>query len=334
MSLNSIIEWTGMTLNCLIGCSKKSLGCMNCYAIRVAWRLMHNPNPKIAKRYEGTVTKDSKGNLNWTGRINFDEEVLLSVLNLRRPLKIFVNSESDLFHPNVKDEWLDKIFGVMAICHWHVFQILTKHPDRALAYLTKASRLGIGPGVWNDISCEQANIIADYCYSPHKDLRPEYDEWMARVGLIDSHQIWPLPNVWIGTSAENQPEADKRLPFLLQLPAAVRFVSAEPLLGPLDLCAAGMKINGKLIARSGERAFIDWVIVGGESGPPVTCPDCGAPAMWIDCELCQGAGLIDCWCEGAGGDIICSQDCFAKMCEEHNAEIDAIRQYGREQNDG
>src|SRR5690349_4568708 len=127
MSDKSKIEWTathnedgsitlGATWNFLCGCTKKSKGCQHCYAIHQAWRMMHNPNPKIAKKFEGTVRRDSKGELNWTGRVNFDEDLIAKPLSWRLPRRVFVNSLSDLFHKNVKDEWIDQAFAVMALC--------------------------------------------------------------------------------------------------------------------------------------------------------------------------------------------------------------------------
>jgi len=237
MSDNSLIEWCTATWNFLIGCTKKSAGCMHCYAIRQAWRMMHNPNPKIAKKFEGTVHKDSKGELNWTGRINFDDEVILKPLSWRLPRRVFVNSLSDLFHKNVKDEWLDQAFAVMALCPQHTFQILTKEPERMLAYMTRLSR-SIAP---LESAARQMGHTLKF-----KGLNGK------EYGLLP----WPIPNVWLGTSVEDQKTADERIPLLMETPAAIRWVSAEPLLGPIDFEAVPTM-----------EGSIDWVVVGGESGP-------------------------------------------------------------------
>lgn len=248
MSFESLIEWTQRTWNFLIGCTKKSKGCMHCYAIRVAWRLMHNPNLKIAARYAGTVERDSSGKLNWTGRINFDDEVLMHPLKWREPSMIFVNSLSDPFHKNVKDEWRDRMTAVMALCARHTFQILTKEPETALAYFTDAGT----PDRVGDAS------LADH------DVMMTGDPACPSEDFV--YLQWPLPNVWLGFSAEDQETFDKRWPHMKQLAAAgwTVFASLEPLLGsitlPDDFLAFGERIQ---------------VIVGGESGPEArpTNPD-------------------------------------------------------------
>ncbi len=254
MSDNSLIEWCTATWNFLIGCTKKSAGCMHCYAIRQAWRLMHNPNSKIAKKFEGTVQRDSKGELNWTGRINFDDEVITKPLSWKLPRRVFVNSLSDLFHKNVKDEWIDQAFAVMALCPQHTFQILTKEPERMLAYMTA--------GHFTDRVYEAARYFGSI------------DQLVALTRLLHGPDpLRALPNVWLGTSCEDQKTADERVPLLLQTPAAVRWISAEPLLGPVDFGAAvGRKHGAEYHDKNGpctcERdKRLDWVVVGGESGP-------------------------------------------------------------------
>ncbi len=306
MSFESAIEWTMRTWNCLIGCSKKSKGCMNCYAIRVAWRLMHNPNPKIAKRYEGVVERDSAGRLNWTGRINFDDEVLMMPLRWRTPSRIFVNSESDIFHRNVKRDWIDRMFAVMALCPQHTFQLLTKEAQTAFEYLSDP---------------ETPLRIGDASYNDHGVLFTGDPECVSEDF---PYLEWPLPNVWMGVSTEDQETADKRIPYLLKTPAAVRWISAEPLLGPVDverfLDPLGFQcidpdcthrylpfVNeddyetltadndpicldcGQVGTWTGYEPGLDWVVAGGESGP-------GARPMHPDWALslrdqCTAAGV-------------------------------------------
>lgn len=289
MSDNSLIQWCMATWNFLIGCTKKSKGCANCYAIRQAWRMMHNPNPKIAKKFAGTVHKDSKGELNWTGHINFDAETLALPLHWRLPKQIFVNSLSDLFHPNVKDEWIDAAFAVMALCPQHTFQILTKHPDRAVRYFLNESLNS--PWEKRREAIEAAmdfrmNAIGQQAFD-------RFDVMFSGDAKSDDFVQFdlPLPNVHILTSVEDQPSADERFPWLLRIPAAVHGVSAEPLLGPVnlylpesdcnhlsmdgygpDLWKCGL-CNGILRevelspTRVAHVPALDWVIVGGESGP-------------------------------------------------------------------
>lgn len=223
----SAIEWTQKTWNPLAGCKEESAGCENCYARSMAWRLMHMPNPDVAKKYAGTVQKTAGGKLQWTGKINFDLEAITIPERTKAPTTFFVNSMSDLFHPSVPFYFIGLVFTQMKDCEQHTFQILTKHPDRMLEFFES--------GIW-----------------------------------INSKGYTPLPNVWLGVSVEDQHVADKRIPALLQTPAAVRFLSCEPLIGALNLegyipypdSTAPLGITEEDI----EIWPIDWVIAGGESG--------------------------------------------------------------------
>jgi protein gp37 len=265
MGDKTAIEWTDATWNPLRGCSRVSEGCRNCYAERVAARFSGK-----GQAYEGLAVMKDTGP-HWTGEVRLVEEHLADPLRWKRPRRIFVNSMSDLFHESVPDEWIDRIFAVMAYAKQHTFQVLTKRPGRMAEYfgfVTERRREG---------------------------MRDFYRGLMAGMTSRDKPREapritkWPLPNVWLGVSVENQKTADERIPLLLRTPAAVRFVSAEPLLGPVDLWEAGMKINGRLNARTGERAFLDWVIVGGESG------SCSRPMHpdWARSlrDQCEAAGV-------------------------------------------
>jgi protein gp37 len=148
----------------------------------------------------------------------------------RKPRRIFVNSMSDLFHPAVPDQFIGGVFDVMASCPQHTYQILTKRPGRMRSLLTRWAAAG-----WT---------------------------WRRHDGLWCGPVNGPLPNVWLGVSAETQKWADVRVPALLDTPAAVRFVSAEPLLGPINLAVAPQALGGLDWVD-----LLDWVIVGGESGP-------------------------------------------------------------------
>lgn len=221
---NSKIEWTDSTWNFVLGCEKTSPGCKNCYAIREVHRMASNPNPKIAAAC-ADLTVIQGGKANWTGQFNFVEERLKVPLQTKKPSRYFVNSLSDLFHPGVKEEWIWRGFAVMSMTPHHTFQILTKHPERAL------------------------KLFEQYQGRSHSHEALHIGTAQVKSGCW----IDPLPNVWIGVSVENQAEAEKRIPLLLQIPSEVRFISAEPLLGPLDLTDFGNRL--------------DWVIIGGESGP-------------------------------------------------------------------
>jgi len=262
------VEWTEATWNVLRGCSRKSKGCINCYAEGIAARFSGPGLP-----YEGLAVLTSQGP-KWTGKVRFVPEALELPLRWKRPRMIFVNSMSDLFHESVADETVDQIFAVMALAGQHTFQTLTKRADRMHAYLT--NRSDVGWRVWR---------LAEKLASDRGIKLPQGD------------RPWPLPNVWLGVCVEDQAAADERIPSLLTTPAALRWISAEPLLGAVDLervrwwpdrehyvdaLRAGFWTNGPLVSnrswRPGEQrghfvnhsdmlGGIDWVVVGGESGP-------------------------------------------------------------------
>lgn len=233
----SKIEWTGKTWNPLSGCSRKSDGCKNCYA------------EVMTKRLAAMGQEKYKGLLNEQGRFNgvmkFDEKALLIPLKTKKPTVWFVNSMSDLFHENVKDEWIDKAFAVMALCPQHTFQILTKRPERMRDYFANLEEREL------EINCELY------------ELTPKPVPHIPFIVGVDL----PLPNVWLGVSVENQQTADERIPLLLETPAAIRFLSCEPLLGEIILNRATQKYYEKIpLHKPVDYVEIDWVIVGGESG--------------------------------------------------------------------
>lgn len=227
------IEWTQQTWNPIVGCSVVSPGCTNCYAMKAAWKLGKNGR---TPQYHG-LTDCSKGGAVWNGKVAMaSDKALTAPLRRRTPTTYFVNSMGDLFAEGVSDDWIDRVFAIMALCPRHTFQVLTKRPERAKAYLTCSDN-------WRS--------AAAYAYC-----------WAAtgRYATPDAVSLlWPLPNVWLGVSAEDQTRADERIPHLLATPAAMRFVSAEPLLGPIDLTRwSGLEDDSNF--------GLDWVIVGGESG--------------------------------------------------------------------
>lgn len=233
MAGKSNIEWTGHTWNPLAGCSVLTPGCKRCYAMKMAARLA-----RMGQSLYAGLTEPSKAGPVWTGEMRqASDDVLLAPLRRKKPTTYFVNSMSDLFHENVPDEWIDRIFAVMALTQRHTYQILTKRAERM-----RAASIRVGKSI--EILERHARLFG----------------WTLKfdgAGMVP----WPLPNVWLGVSTEDQTRADERIPHLLKASAAVRFISAEPLLGPLD-------ISDYLVetARTNWPNYLDWVIVGGESG--------------------------------------------------------------------
>lgn len=258
MSDKTAIEWTDATWNPITGCSVVSPGCTNCYAMRLAGTRLRDHATRTG------LTRATKAGPVWTGDVRFNERALAEPLRWRRPRMIFVCAHGDLFHENVPDEWIDRVFAVMALCPQHVFQVLTKRPARMRAYVS----------VWFERLATRDVPVA----------HPTGPESFGR--LVD-WSVLPsiLPNVWLGVSAEDQPRLESRWPDLAATPAAVRWISAEPLLGPLDfmLRGEGMGDWDALRGReywAGASAYadsinalkahhpkVDWIVVGGESGP-------------------------------------------------------------------
>lgn len=402
----SKIAWTNKTWNPIIGCSKISIGCTNCYAERMANRLagmeMARCRNEVGDKYAYVVNKQGK----WKNRVFCDDKALDIPLHWKKPRMIFVCSMSDIFHPTVPFEFIDKIMAVIALCPQHTFQCLSKRPKIMQNYFKKAlprisalvynvkygqgkdifgydsgrrtgnrptgqdmatqktpregscfrrrvsdrnkdqsmqessggisttSRVSIdnnnGCGQENDDRGTQSSLGISQSANP-KGPNHQPREWKKRRqlseefnfddiqptkiscaggvksesaqaareqtpkdvfdgkassrnsqasqdgndGKNDSNQIqnesksnisdnhtqdmethlsWPLPNLWLGVTAENQEMADKRIPILLQTPAAVHFVSNEPLLGEIVYTDEDLK-------------RLDWIIVGAESGP-------------------------------------------------------------------
>ena len=242
---------------------------MNCYAEGIAYRFGGEGQP-----YEGLIASTGQ----WNGKVKFVPAKLIEPIRWKRPRLIFVNSMSDLFHESVPDHEIDQIFGVMWACLGldHTFQILTKRAKR----------------------------MHDYFKT---DRREAWARWAVHYGGgIDPDAIYdqtayakePHPNIWLGVSVEDQAAADERIPYLLETPAAVRWISAEPLLGAIDLSnlddgrahreipkeywsegfdtedsppAVGYcSLTGDRWLRFGDWSQtgtkLDWVVVGGESG--------------------------------------------------------------------
>lgn len=286
------IDWTDYSWNPVSGCTAVSEGCRTCYA------------KSIAMRFKGTKAFPNGF------AVTLHPERVEQPLHWRDPKRVFLCSMGDLFHEDVPDEFIEKVFGVMGMAPQHTFQVLTKRPDRMLTWFAGRSH-GL---------CVARAV--DYLPLPRK----------ARAGALDRigpGWPWPLPNVHIGVTAENQEMADERIPLLLQVPAAVRFVSVEPMLGPVDLGSLSWvslprsvhgdwPVGNHVMASPGiHRAYVnphgavsahvgdgllgikpdemdwcrklDWVIAGGETGP-------GARPMnpdWVGAlaDQCQAADV-------------------------------------------
>jgi protein gp37 len=253
MSDHSSIEWTDATWNPITGCTLVSEGCRHCYAARLAaTRLAKHPSRA------GLARLNAEGVAKFTGEVRFNREWLTQPLSWKRPRKIFVCAHGDLFAEGVPDEWIDQVFAVMALAKLeprHTFQVLTKRPARMREYFADRQ-------VSNHVGDAMAKISDD---ADRAGIRHEHPGWGFDPGDTD----WePLPNVWLGTSIEDQASADTRLPELLATPAAVRFVSAEPLLGPIDLRKyLWIGEEGGIDFSYTLRQLLHLLIVGGESGP-------------------------------------------------------------------
>jgi len=218
MSTASKIEWTETTWNPVTGCDRISSGCDRCYALTLAKRLKAMGSQKY--QADGDPRTSGPG-----FAVTVHEDTVPEPLRWRKPRVVFVNSMSDLFHARVPDAFIASVFAVMAVTPQHTYQVLTKRPRRMRALLA------------SDAFCSQVGAAA------------------GALGLgtaADRAPLpWPAPNVWLGTSIEND-DYTWRADCLRQVPAAVRFLSLEPLLGPLP----SLSLDG-----------IGWVIAGGESGP-------------------------------------------------------------------
>jgi protein gp37 len=266
------IEWTDASWNPIVGCTEVSPGCANCYAARLAAsRLAHVPAYKGLAIIPPNEAVRGQRHVRWTGKVRWLRERRDEPKRWKKARRIFVCDMGDLFHEDVKDEWIEHVMTVFMDCKRHTFQVLTKRPERMFAWFSK--------------------------------------EWK-----IHGHWAKPLPNVWLGVSVENQHFAFERIPLLLDTPAAVRFLSCEPLLGPLDLTCNlssdgvrpdGIRTNfltGQWWDHTGyeqtrnennphgfPRQKLDWVICGGESGPHARPmhPDWARSLR----DQCQAAGV-------------------------------------------
>jgi protein gp37 len=264
MAKNTSIEWTDATWNPIVArdvetgklgwyCEKVSPACTHCYAEAINRRnLTRGTGHSYAAASRDRV------------KIEIDSATLRKPLHWKKPRRIFVCSMTDLFGEFVPFELIDQVFSVAAICPQHTFQVLTKRPERMEQYLSSALRYTGG---------EPLQLAFEY-------------QWDHLAGARDARRwdepAWPLANVHVGCTVENQTQASRRLPSLLRCPAAVRFVSYEPALGPVDftrvtqVLPSGGIVKGSVLGNTDGRTFsprgakgegINWVIGGCESGP-------------------------------------------------------------------
>lgn len=226
--------WWDRNWPVLEGCTPCSPACDNCLAAEYTHRFAGSLPYLHGLTY-------AEGGFN--GMVRMREDQLDLPLRTRKPTVWFVAERSDLFHPAVPDEYLDRVFAVMAMAPQHTFMVLTKRPERAQEYISVGGGTCIRIGIRQEIE---------------------------RMGFVDIGATGKaLPNVWLGTTVWDQASADRNIPYLLRTPAAHRFVSVEPMLGPINLeiirdvfFDAGMPVEWQRLEKPG----IDWVICGGESG--------------------------------------------------------------------
>lgn len=294
--MSTKIEWCnrpgtkGETWNPVVGCTKVSAGCKHCYA-----KTLHD------KRHKAYLAGKMQGVPQYAHpfeKVQLMHDRLTLPLRWIQPRTVFVNSVSDLFHEDVPFDFIDQVFAVMALTPRHTYQILTKRPERMAEYFA-------GLNAAAEEHMRERNVER---YTPAQVLNFRHlYRAHHRGGDIAAFPSapWPLPNVWLGTSVENQATANERIPHLLRSPAAVRFLSCEPLLGPVDLTRIhgpgttvpihalnggwGVPRNDGRPLRGHERMHVDWLICGGESGP-------GARPMHPDWpralrDQCKAAGV-------------------------------------------
>lgn len=230
MGVTSKIEWTDATWEPITGCALVSEGCRNCYAAQLAaGRMQHHPS------MAGLAKRNANGVAQFTNEVRFNASWLTQPLRWRKPMTIFVCSRGDLFHPAVPDEWIDQVFAVMALAPHHFFRVLTKRPERMFDYFAAPRRSHkIARAVIDQLmrGAVPKGLLTNETWRTIWPIETEGDPEDPSDLFL---RFWPLLNVGLGVSVEDQATADERLPPLLTTPAVMRFVSAEPLLGAVDL---------------------------------------------------------------------------------------------------
>lgn len=250
------IEWTNETWNPVTGCTKVSPGCKNCYAERLAPKVFAGQCATCGHSKKDHCCPDEPFCCK-CACVEFKQRTFTDVrthpdrleqpLHWRKPRKVFVNSMSDLFHEDVPLKFIVQVFATCVVADQHIYQILTKRPER------------------------MRTVVNDPLFAPL--VMDAAQEIIDRRAAVDIRAVswdlpaWPLKNVWLGVSVEDQKHADERVTLLLKTPAAVRFVSYEPALGPVDF--DNLNDGETMWTRPAETIEnrLDWIIVGGESGP-------------------------------------------------------------------
>jgi len=283
------IQWTDATWNPVRGCSLVSAGCTNCYAMKQAHRFSGPGQP-----YKELTRLAERGPI-WTGKVRLVPEVLDQPLRWKKPRRVFVNSMSDLFHEGIPIEFIFAALTVIALTPRHSYQILTKRPARMQSIFDDVEHQ-TSKGRWfSDFTTTEYLWARGYLYKPASRSR-------APLDFSHPHR-WPLPNLWLGVSCEDQKTAGERIPLLLQTPAAVRFVSVEPLLEPINVDPY-LWFN----------PAIQWLICGGESGPHAR--PCNIEWIRDIARRCKAA-RVPCFVKQLGSNAhhaACSGPCCAAAC--------------------
>lgn len=266
MAGDSSIEWTDSVWNPTVGCTRVSAGCDACYAFALHDR-------RHAAYLAGTFPNAPAQYHKPFSEVQLLPDRLMVPIRWTKPRRIFVDSMADLFHPAVPTEYVDRVWAAMLLAPHHIFQVLTKRPQRMARYLND-------PGLYDR--------VLDAAYAFRVERPTLYD-----IPISDPARH-PAEHIWIGTSVENQ-DAAYRIDFLVRAPARIRFLSCEPLIGPLDLsrwlCADGLDCQKApwLYTHVCPDNRIGWVIAGGESGPRHRPFDPGWARLLRD--QCQASGV-------------------------------------------
>lgn len=377
MASDSKIEWTDTTWQVTNGCTRKSAGCDNCYAVTMTHRLegmakadiAADKNPGRKANYIGLTVLNGKGDRHFNGTVRTLPEALTDPLKWKRPRRVFVNSMSDLFHADVPFEFIDQVFDVMWKCPQHTFQVLTKRPERMYEFIEKhaarllfdwgTDRINYHPMRRGDpfiLLNNQLRNDCGWCYikeddDEHQDCQHPGNDYgycdakscpigspidtkseLIQLGYSADDYEWEdegdgtgeqftcepnivelhtrpmnayVDNAWLGVSAENQQAFDERIEWLHRLrwevPHATLFLSIEPLLGPIDIAPALERLEFSVTAgstRPKSKTVVDWVIVGGESGPGAR--PCNIEWIRSIVAQCKAAGVA-CFVKQLGG---------------------------------
>ena len=300
------IEYLDATWNPLKGCSRESSGCVNCWAERMAARFYRK-----GESFYG-LTKNGK----WTGDVKLYPHELIKPVRWKRPRRIGVCFMGDLFHGNAN--WIDQaaVFGSMLMSPQHQFLVLTKHPKNYSNFIDLLGRPSFRKLLLSDYpqidpSLLPAQICVQIARIKTAEHRFDYNK------IVDT--TFPPKNVWFGTSVENQEVANVRVKDWLEAPAFHKWLSIEPLLGAINIdeamygsveseryasCAFGF-VDG-----FGCEIFVEWVVVGGESGPGYRPMDLAWARSLRD--ECAGAGVPFFFKQTAGKGII-PKDLFVQQ---------------------